>query len=78
VKKYLALLLIAPAFVACGTTPGAQEIQDCESGGNNAVGCEVTIQYNGRPLNCVSWSGSHGEVGLTCDFVQYWNTGGTR
>lgn len=31
----------------------------------------VTIDYNGNPLDCVTWPGSHGEVGRTCDFVAY-------
>jgi hypothetical protein len=32
---------------------------------------ETTVDYQGRPLDCVTWQGSHGEVGLTCDFVKY-------
>jgi hypothetical protein len=32
---------------------------------------ETTIDYKGRPLDCITWDGSHGEVGMTCDFVGY-------
>ena len=32
---------------------------------------ETTVQYNGEDLDCVTWTGSHNEVGLTCDFVKY-------
>ncbi len=32
---------------------------------------ETTVQYDGRDLDCITWTGSHGEVGLACDFVKY-------
>ena len=36
-----------------------------------ADGGVITVDYNGKPLNCVTWNGSHGEEGRTCDFVEY-------
>ena len=31
------------------------------------------FNYDGAPIECVAWRGSHGEIGLTCDFVEYHN-----
>lgn len=31
----------------------------------------ITVDYKGKPLDCTTWSGSHGELGMTCDFVKY-------
>jgi hypothetical protein len=64
--------LIGLSLVACSESPDAQDVPECKSGGlSNGTGCAVTIDYKGKPLNCVSWQGSHGETGLTCDFVEY-------
>ena len=71
-RKYFALLLIVPALVACaGAKPDAQEIDSCGGDVKSGAGCAVTITYRGKPLNCVTWDGSHGETGLSCDFVEY-------
>jgi hypothetical protein len=75
IKMAIVGLLAVPALTACATDAGSQRVSDCETNGDNAVGCTATIQYQGKPLNCVTWSGSHGEVGLTCDFVEYHSKG---
>lgn len=64
-------LVAAVSLTACGTTPGGQRVESCQIDGATAAGCPVTIDYNGSPLNCITWDGSHGETGLTCDFVEY-------
>ena len=46
----------------CGDWPGAS--------------CEQTVTYKGRPLDCIVWSGGHGEKGMTCDFVAYHESDG--
>lgn len=70
--KFIALtFLISPFIVACSSNPDAVELPACELEGNNASGCPVVIDYEGRDLHCISWEGSHREKGLTCDFVRY-------
>ena len=53
-----ALVALAGTMVGCATT-------------ENPEFDETTVNYNGRDLDCVTWYGSHQEVGLTCDFVKY-------
>ena len=71
VRVALVGVLAVFGLSACGTTPGAQEIPQCQDGGFNGAGCPVVVQYEDRDLHCVSWDGSQGETGLTCDFVRF-------
>jgi hypothetical protein len=68
-------LLTAAFLTACGTDAGAEEAASCMIDGSYAIGCEVTVEYKGRPLNCVT-AGVHGGVALSCDFVEYHNSVG--
>ena len=72
-KKITALaLVLAVALTGCDDVrSGNKNVGDCgtENASNN---CVTTVMYNGKPLKCVTWSGSHSEIGLSCDFVQYW------
>lgn len=63
-------ILAAVSLTACGTDAGAQGAESCMKDGSYAIGCETTIQYKGRPLDCVM-AGVHGGVALSCDFVKY-------
>lgn len=58
----VAAVVAAVSLVGCATT----EDPDYD---------ETTVQYNGRELDCVTWYGSHNEVGLSCDFVKYHKEG---
>lgn len=65
IKKSVAVGIIALAglgLVACSPTTNESGYEIPET---------VTMDYNGNPLNCVTWWGSHSETGLTCDFVEY-------
>lgn len=65
-------IVTAVSLTACAdAAPDSQEITSCGGDMDYGVGCAVTVTYKGNPLNCVSWDGSHGEVGLNCDFVEY-------
>ena len=76
-KKIALALVTVLALSSCADAqPDAQEIVSCGGDVKAGAGCAVTIQYNGKPLNCVSWDGSHGETGLSCDFVEYHNSVG--
>lgn len=58
-KKVIAVVVLAGiAMTGCATT----ENPDFD---------ETVVHYDGRDLDCITWTGSHGEVGLTCDFVKY-------
>lgn len=64
--------IVAFSLTSCADAqPGATDITACGGDVEKSAGCETTIMYKGQPLNCVTWDGSHGEVGLTCDFVEY-------
>lgn len=71
-RKILPIMFVIIGLSACGTSEGVQEIPRCESNVGGASGCEVTIKYMDKDIHCLSWGGSHGETGLTCDFVRYW------
>ena len=67
-KKALAIAfaaLIALTMSACAEPTPAERVQDRVA--NNVI----TVDYNGKPLDCITWGGSHGELGMTCDFVKY-------
>lgn len=58
---------LAMTLTACGADAGdASRVE--EDGPAKGV---VTIQYDGKPLDCITWYGSHSELGMTCDFVKY-------
>lgn len=67
----IAVGTLAATFTACEEDNNPQEVPSC-GGFDPATGCPATIEYEGKPLHCVSWDGSHGETGLTCDFTRYW------
>ena len=71
IAAVLGAVLAVSSLSACSASEGAQSVPDCNGGWDTGVGCPVTIQYEDRDLHCVSWSGSHGEIGLTCDFVRF-------
>ena len=65
-RRALLLLLILPVFAACAEDKNGSTV-DNEQGDPG----HIVIQYQGRPLDCITWLGSHQEVGLSCDFVKY-------
>jgi len=67
----IVVLVLMMFLVSCGDTirSGNKTVDECTNGGGN--NCVTTINYKGKPLHCVTWSGSHSEVGLACDFVEY-------
>lgn len=72
-RKILIALVVILGFglTACSASPGAQEVPECNSGTGYGVGCPVEIKYEGETLHCLTWDGSHGETGMTCDFVRW-------
>lgn len=56
---------IALAIVAVIALSGCGSVEE----GNPASGV-VTIQYNGRPLDCLVFEGSYAK-NYACDFVKY-------
>lgn len=69
-KKFALVTLAASVFALTGCS--------ADSGDQSRVGDDdtpaegvVTVQYDGKPLDCVTWLGSHQEIGMTCDFVKY-------
>lgn len=58
------------AAMALSTLPACGNAADVPAAVNDNCdkACEVTIEYEGRPLHCITWLGSHGEIGYTCDF----------
>lgn len=70
-RKVLIVLVMILGFglTACGEGTG-QNVPSCDEweGGS---GCAVVIQYEDEDIHCLSWDGSHGEKGLTCDFVRW-------
>lgn len=67
-KVAAVLTLAVVVLTGCGNTGNADRVGGDDS--YPAAGV-VTIEYDGRDLDCVTWHGSHNEVGLTCDFVKY-------
>lgn len=65
-KKIVTLSITLMSLVA---------LSGCATGGQGEAPLEapdtITMDYNGNPLDCVTWWGSHGETGMTCDFVSY-------
>lgn len=75
-KAFLALsLLVAFALTGCSAGPDTEKVSGCDAGLDQVV-CDKTVSYKGHSIDCIAWNGSHGEVGLTCDFVKYHNENG--
>ena len=64
-------LLIAAAALIALAACSKEQFAKVECPGDNGSNCTTTIFYRGHPLDCILWDGSHGEVGMTCDFVKY-------
>jgi hypothetical protein len=68
----IAVAVAGIALVGCSETdPNGQTVSEGDCPNEYGKPCAVTIDYKGRDLDCVSWFGSHGERGFTCDFVAY-------
>lgn len=59
VVLYAGLAALALTLVGCSTT---EQVPVPET---------VTFDYEGLPLTCIVWPGSHSEEGLECDWVAY-------
>ena len=64
---FFALVIIATLSGCSNNGNGADDIE-------NPKFKEVTVDYGGRSLTCLAWDGSNGEVGMTCDFTEYWQS----
>lgn len=70
--KKIALAIVAViALSGCGAQENDPRLDGAEDLGSRENHSVVTVQYDGRDLDCITWSGSHGEAGMTCDFVKY-------
>ena len=66
-RLILAALFAAITLSACSASTGdASRVSE-----DSAAEGVVTVEYDGKPLDCITWYGSHSEVGLSCDFVKY-------
>lgn len=58
-------ILVTAAVVLAGMTMvGCSSTEDPDFD-------ETVVMYHGKPIDCITWYGSHNEVGMTCDFVKW-------
>lgn len=71
--KKIALAIVAViALSGCGSqAPGDPNRVKSETLNDYQRPSVITVEYDGRDLECITWEGSHSEVGFTCDFVKY-------
>lgn len=68
-KKTLAIVSAAVIALTLGGCVSDAHVE--EKARDTAATQVITVEYKGKPLDCITWTGYAGEVGMTCDFVKY-------
>ena len=66
-KKIALAIVAAVALTGCGSVDEG----DGRVNGNDNLNGTITIQYDGRPLDCIVFEGYRYADNYVCDFVKY-------